>query len=156
MGKIEQIKSYIRKGMKHYRDQKDSSGVEALQNVLNYVNSLDKPQSAEPAADPIYHKFEAVILTRFTEFDRSFYEGLTTGPVTVYQEVQHKRGRATQIALESVGFGHIGITGNIIYLQGQMIELNNQQNTIVLCQDSEGGPAVKVVASSEPNLRYVI
>lgn len=155
MNKIDQIKQYIKKGIKHYRDQKESVGVEALQNTLTYIESLEvKPKTPTAPTTSVPSRFECVIATRFTEYSKSFYEGLVTGPVTIYIEKEKKVGRGTKIVLEPVGRGQAGITGNLIYIQGQMVE--SQGNTMVLTEDSVGGPALKVVTSEQPNIKYII
>lgn len=155
MNKVDQIKQYIKKGIKHYRDQKESVGVEALQNILTYIESLEaKPKVPTVSTTSAPNRFECVIATRFTEYNRSFYEGLVTGPVTVYIEKEKKVGRGIKTTLEPIGYGQVGITGNLIYVQGQMVE--SQGNTMVLTEDSVGGPALKVITSEQSNIKYVV
>lgn len=157
MTKIDQVKEYIKKGIVHYREQKEVVGVTALQSVLSFIDTI-YPVTAAKQGDSSPSRsftFEAIIPTTFSEFSRSFYEGLLLGPVTVYQEVQRKLKRGVRVSLEPVGFAQVGITGNIICVRGQMVEVEGC-NAIALVEDSVGGPALKITQQPQSNMKIVV
>ena len=158
MDKIEQIKQYIQKGISHYRELKEMVGVEALKNILLYINQLEQPKEEIKENIKII-KIQGAIPTSFGDFEKPFYDELNTQNVEfpIYIEKEKKRGRGTEKYLDPIGKCKVGISSNIIYIIGEIQELSSSFTySIKLIKDETNSPAFQIFVSETSNIRFYI
>ena len=156
--KIGQIKQYIQKGISHYREIKEMVGVEALKNILLYINQLEQPKE-KMKEDIKIVKIQGAIPTSFGDFEKPFYDELDTPNIEfpIYIEKEKKRGRGIEKYLEVIGKCKVGINTNIIYIIGEIQELPSTSIfAIKLIKDETDSPAFQIYANEDSNIRFYI
>lgn len=159
MDKIEQIKQYIQKGINHYRELKEAIGVEALKNILLFINQLEQPKENTQEKPARIVKIQGAIPTTFGEFEKYIYEELNVQDVEfpIYIEKERKRGRGIEKYLDPIGKCKTGINSNLIYIIGEIQELSSAFTySIKLIKDETDSPAFQIFISDKSNIRFYI
>lgn len=156
--KIGKIKQYIQKGISHYREAKEMVGIEALKNILLYINQLEQPKEEMKENIKIV-KIQGAIPTSFGDFEKPFYDELDTPNIEfpIYIEKEKKRGRGIEKYLDPIGKCKVGISANIIYIIGEIQELPSTSTfAIKLIKDETDSPAFQIYTNEDSNIRFYV
>ena len=159
---VKQITEYIKLGIGFYEDRGDDHAIEALQNVLNYINGGSKKPvnkakelptedgavSCEPK-DIETKYIRAVIPTRF-DLKKETYEIVNSHKeldiVSYYDKV----------GFRNVGSATAGIGQNVIYVGGKIVKDTDRNNTLILLEDeADGHPYFLFVETGSQNVEFV-